>query len=96
MAFKKIMPNIKLASGASVCATVQRTIVDGSVTRVALAHRSFREAYPDRLPADNFSLDKQLQAGVNLKQINSEVLSDDVNLVELPDNSVVEPENSEE
>lgn len=93
MAHKKIMPNIKLAAGASVGASVLSKVDANGVTKVVLAHRTFREAYPSNMPADNFSLQKQIEAGVQLKEVNSEVLSDDVNFVPLSEKPIVEPDN---
>ena len=90
------MPNIKLAAGASAGASVLSKVDANGVTKVALVHRTLREAYPSNMPADNFSLQKQIEAGVQLKELNSQVLSDDINFAPLPETLEVESDKEEE
>lgn len=99
MAFKKIPPVVRLSRGSAISTSiVEKTQADG-VTRSKLVHKSLETAYPDRLDAENFSLDKQLKAGVKLKEVNSVLLAGDVNEVDLPvvsdENDDVEPKETE-
>lgn len=92
MAFKKIPPKVRLSAGAGLSTGVINNVDVNGVKRNVLTQKSLRDAYPDRLPASNFDLQKQIEAGVNLQEVNSAVLSDDINTVELPQ---VEPNNDE-
>lgn len=92
MAFKKIPPKVRLSAGAGLSTGVIDNVDVNGVKRNVLTQKSLRDAYPDRLPANNFDLQKQIEAGVNLQEVNSAVLSDDINTVELPQ---VEPNNDE-
>lgn len=92
MAFKKIPPKVRLCAGAGLSTGVIDNVDVNGVKRNVLTQKSLRDAYPDRLPANNFDLQKQIEAGVNLQEVNSAVLSDDINTVELPQ---VEPNNDE-
>lgn len=84
MAFKKIPPVVRLSRGSAISTSIVEKTQDDGVTRSMLVHKSLESVYPDRLDADNFSLDKQLKAGVKLKEVNSVLLSGDVNEVDLP------------
>lgn len=92
MAFKKIPPKVRLFAGAGLSTGVIDNVNVNGVNRNVLMQKSFRDAYPDRLPANNFDLQKQIEAGVNLQEVNSAVLSDDINTVDL---SQLEPKNDE-
>lgn len=92
MAFKKIPPKVRLSAGAGLSTGVIDNVDVNGVKRNVLTQKSLRDAYPDRLPANNFDLQKQIEAGVNLQEVNSAVLSDDINTVEFPQ---VEPNNDE-
>ena len=85
MAFKKIPPKVRLACGCGSSVTQVETVNADGFQRSVLSHKTFGDAYPDRLPSDNFTLDKQLKAGVKLTEVNSVVLSSDVNETSLPE-----------
>lgn len=85
MAFKKIPPRVRLACGSASSIIVQDTKVLDGVSMSVTSKKSFNEVF-DKLPqSDNFTLDRQIEAGVPLQQVNSKLLGDDVNEVELPE-----------
>lgn len=92
MAFKKIPPKVRLSAGAGLSTGVIDNVDFNGVKLNVLTQKSLRDAYPDRLPANNFDLQKQIEAGVNLQEVNSAVLSDDINTADL---SQLEPKNDE-
>lgn len=87
MAFKKIPPKVRLSSGAAASALVVEKVEADGVTLSKVSHQPIAEVYKKQLPADNFSLDKQIKAGVALKEVSSELLGDDINTL---DESVLE------
>lgn len=94
--FKKKMPKIILAGCSGCASAVLDKKQDGEITKVVLTHKSFADAYPDEMPADNFTLQKQIEAGVKLTEVNSVVIADDVNDVDLPEvDKQVEPSKTE-
>lgn len=82
--FKKIPPKVKLLAGCGAAATVIDKVQDNGISRVSVSHKSFKEAFPSRLPAENFELQKQIEAGVKLEQVDTQVLTDNINEVVLP------------
>lgn len=102
MAFKKIPPHVRLASGACSSAIVVDKVEADGVTISKVSHKPIAEVYKNQVSADNFSLDKQIQAGVQLKEVDSQLLTDDINTVDesffdaqikSEDNSESEPTN---
>ena len=87
MAFKKIPPKVRLCSGAPASALVVDKVEADGVTLAKVSHKPIADVYKNQVSAENFSLDKQIQAGVALKEVSSELLGDDINTV---DESVLE------
>lgn len=83
--FKKIVPNVHLSVGVGGSSCVSETVDVDGVKRVGFTFKNMEDAYPDMLPASNFSLDAQIKAGVKLTEVDSQVLVDDINSVNLPE-----------
>lgn len=72
--FKKTPPNYRPSSGTIFSDHVVTSVVDGSTIAIH-QEKSIDEIYPTLPSPDNFSLDAQLSAGVDLQQVNSTILT---------------------
>lgn len=78
--FKKVSPNFRECStGSDVgCLTsVVKTVVDGSVKKSVVVTGSSSEIVPDLPSPDNFSLQNQIEAGVRMEYVPSNILEPD-------------------
>lgn len=97
--FKKIPPKFKPAGGSASPCKVSVQTVENGVMYTNIVEKSPEDAYPDLPHPDNFSLDKQLSAGIPLTEVNSKILtstelsSQDIENLE---NTLFNPQTSEE
>lgn len=78
--FKKVNPNFRECStGSDVgCLTsVVKTVVDGSVKKSVVVSGSSSELVPDLPAPQNFSLQNQIEAGVRMEYVPSNILEPD-------------------
>lgn len=80
--YKKVENNTQMFRGGVSSTSVMQTVVtDNGVRKSELVHPTLKQHYKVLPDVENFSLEAQLEAGVKLQEVNSNLL-----IGELPDN----------
>lgn len=96
MSFKKNPPQFSMSSSGDIVTKKLVQVETNGRIQTNLVDTSFDDAYETELEASNFSLERELNAGINLTEQNSLLLDSEPTVSQLStiDKLITEPSNN--